>query len=849
MLSPARGWGARRRFRRRRTVRPRDLGGLHSSHRSGWRSTLDTVGEALDPRARRSPEPARRSGGGVETGPVSEEFAALAGEERRRTGWSWPLALALLVSVLVTAWVWRDLADGLRPGGVGRVGVVGPELGPATTDAAGLWASSVDAWRGGGLGHDRAAESWLVPGAALSALAGLLPGAGPTAAATALAWVLALAAPLSVLTAYVALRRATRRRWPRALLALAWAGLAPLTAAVSDGRVGPVVVHLLAPLLVAGYAVAASRTGGPRRTASVFATVLGVVVAAQWVPPLLVLATLGGLALVLLGRGSARWRGAVLALLPWALMAPALPALWADPVRLAGGAGATVAAPGLPSAAPAWQLALLDPTGVQAAASPAAVPLWLVLPLWLGALAALLLPRRRGRRAAVWVAVALTCLGATLLVVRSGLGVLPSGHAEAGLVVTAWPGTLLSLVGAALLLAVGLLADALLAGAERPSPRGRREGPRGREGSGRPVVRGPEGAEDPEAPERPAGSSGARARWATLAAGLVLVPPSALALWPVTPWAAEIELRSGTDPLPAVAAEQARGPAALRTLVLEPVGPGPAEGLRVDLLGAEPEPAWILRDRTADLSAAPSDEGPADGPLEPAVDAVRALVDGADAEEVGRSLVDLGVGYVLLRGADADPPEAADAGARETADADVPETAAALVARVDRVAGLTRVSSPPDQVLWRMAQGEPARVRLVGPDGAVLDRVPVSGPHARVDARLVEVPEGAVLQVAEGAGWAEAVTVLVDDEPVTLRAGAPLTATGATGVTGATGEGPDAAPGAGLTAPVPAGDHQVRADVRAAGLPWHLVSLALGLVTAFLALPFGRTEQDLQEDA
>ena len=87
VFSPARGWGARRRFAPRRTVRPRDLVGLHSPASSGWRSTRETVVEALDPRAGRwSDGSARRAGalhGGTETGPVSEEFATLAGEGRR----------------------------------------------------------------------------------------------------------------------------------------------------------------------------------------------------------------------------------------------------------------------------------------------------------------------------------------------------------------------------------------------------------------------------------------------------------------------------------------------------------------------------------------------------------------------------------------------------------------------------------------------------------------------------------------------------------------------------------------------------------------------------------------------
>ena len=58
------------------------------------------------------------------------------------------------------------------------------------------------------------------------------------------------------------------------------------------------------------------------------------------------------------------------------------------------------------------------------------------------------------------------------------------------------------------------------------------------------------------------------------------------------------------------------GPGALRTLVLEPVAADPvaegaAEGgsVRVDLLGAEPEPARIQRDRAGELAVAVPEPG------------------------------------------------------------------------------------------------------------------------------------------------------------------------------------------------------------------------------------------------
>lgn len=756
VLSPARGWGARRRFRRARSVRPRDLAGLHEPARSGWRSTLDTVGDALDPRVRTAPE-RQGSSATVATGPVSEEFVEAAGEKRRRGWWSWPLVAAVLVCAVAAGLLWRDLLPGLAPSGHG---VTGAELGPAVTDAGGLWSSALDGWRGGGLGHDRPPEAWLLPVAALAAVTGALSSAGQGAAGPALAWLLVLAAPLSVVTAYLGLRRATRRRWLRAALGLGWAGLVPLTSALGDGRAGPVVVHVLAPLLLAGYAVCAARAGGVRRTGAAFGTVLAVAAAAQWVPLVLVVSTLGGVCLLVLGRGSARWRGAVLALLPWMLVLPWVWTLRTGPVRLLGGAGASVAVPGLPSAAEPWQLLLLHPGAPVDARGLEALPLWLTAPLWLAALGALLLRGRAGRRAGVLVAAALACLALALVAVRTGLGVLPGGHAEEGLAVTPWPGTLLSLAGAALLLAAALLLDRL--------PR------RGLAGRSHPAV----------------GTAAVLLLTLPLVA-LVGVPLVGDRSWSLEPAAA---------PLPAVAAEQGRGPAAVRTLVLSP-GDGATPSVAVDLLGAEPEPGRILRDRTTELV---HPERRSDDPV---VAAVTALVEGEDPESVARAVGELGVGYLLLQAGEDHP----------------------LTTGVDRVAGLTRVSSPPDQVLWRVsgAGGGPGRLQLLDAEGQVLERVEVTGPHARTRTHLSAVPEGAVLSVAEGQGWAGEALVRLDGEMLPLQ--------------------PDArAPGA--VAAVPAGDHELAVDLRRPMLPLHLVSLVLGLVTAFLALPFGRADDEPEEE-
>lgn len=745
VLSPGRGWAARRRFRRRRSVRPRDLAGLHIPVTTGWRTTVDTVTEAVDPRAGRSRRDERTQRRSTESGPVSEEFADLDGEQRRRRWWSWPLVFAVVATcAVVAAWGGTGLWPGLRLSGGG---LSGTEIGSAATDAAGLWDSATDAWRGGGLGHDAPPETWLLQAALLSAALGVLPGAGAMAAGPTLAWVLALAPALSVVTAYLALRRVTRHRWLRAGLAVGWAFAAPLTSAVGQGRVGPALVHVLAPLLLAGLVVLSDRRGGARRTAATFATVLGVAAAAQWVPGILVLGSMAGLGLLVLGRGSARWRGVVLTLLPWILLLPALPTLVTDPVRLAGGAGATSAAAVLPAAAAPWQLVLLHPVGGLDPGGWEALALWLVVPLWGAALAGVLLAGASGRRASVLLLVAVLSVAGAQVAVRSSLGALPTGHSEAGLAVIPWPGTLLSVGGAALLLGAGLTLDRLL--------------------PARPVARG-------WWPLARVGVVALVAGCGPVAAGWVLAPPSE-----------RPSLRVAEAPLPAVAAEQARGPGALRTLVLRPADRDDA--LLVDLRGAEPEPSRILRDRAVELAR---------GLPEPDVleDTVSGITDGVGADRSAADLLDLGVGYVLLEAGE-DHPVAAD---------------------LDLVTGLTRVSSPVGSTLWRMAEGEPARVRVTDEAGTVLGRLDATGPHGTSRGAVTDLPEGAVLRAAEGAGWTAAATVSVDGRSWEVVEDG--------------------------TVSLPAGDHEVAVDLRTSRLPWHLVAAVLALVTAFLALPVGRAD-------
>ncbi|RIK16765.1 MAG: hypothetical protein DCC50_03980 [Acidobacteria bacterium] len=180
-------------------------------------------------------------------------------------------------------------------------------------------------------------------------------------------------------------------------------------------------------------------------------------------------------------------------------------------------------------------------------------------------------------------------------------------------------------------------------------------------------------------------------------------------------------------------------------------------------------------------------------------DAAAAVAGQGRPDEVLGQLEELGVGYLLVQAPDGD----------------------GLVQQVERLPGLTRVSSPEGQVLWRITDNDAARVRVLADDGQLVSRVDATGPHGAAHGTVRDVPEGAVLQVAEGEGWSRYASVHVDGGLV---------------VAGPTG-----------TYPLPAGTHEIVVDVRTPRLPWHVLTLVLAAVVAFLALPFGRSETDEEE--
>lgn len=703
VLTPWRGTGARWRFRGRTRVRRSHLSGLFAPASSGWHGTADTVHGAL---AGRDP---RRVSSGVETGPVSSEAESLESTPSRlRSLWSWPLTLALLVGVAAALVRWRDLLPSVSGRGHG---VSGGVIYPVGTDAAALWHAWAGPWSGAGLGSGEAAAPWLLPMAGATWLVEQLPWVSPSQspAAVALTWILFAAIPLSIASAYLATRIGVRARWIRALAGLVWAGMAPLSAAVDEGRLGPVVAHVALPLIVAGVMVAGSRRQGAQRTSAAFATVLLTTLVGAFTPAVLVLVSLAGLLLLIFGPGWGRLRGLLLAVLPWALSGPWLREVLGDPRLLLGGAGATTAGQ---SAADPWQTLLLHPGG---GLSPT---LWWTVPLILLAIGATLRRGHRGRRASGLLVGALIGLAAALAAPLIQVGLVPVGHPAAGDPVTAWQGLFVSVTAACLLLGA---AQAV----ELPHPAGRAPWHA-------PVV-------------------------AVLTGVVAFAGVGALA-W--TAWAGVgPQLEVATRPYPAVVEAQASGPESLRILDLG------VEDDAVTYRLAGREPGLWVRDHVAeivassDLAAARDEDARRDGSvtngadwLEPGRvalrDAVLALTDGASADSpvsAHQALLDLGVGYVGLRAPEDDP----------------------LIASLDATEALTRVNSTDDLLLWRVGSSgdgnvlvPPARVRLVDGADDPVAIVPVDGPHSVLRSSTDAVPEGtAALVVSEAQGWASVAQV------------------------------------------------------------------------------------------
>jgi GT2 family glycosyltransferase len=577
VLTPARVIGARWRSRGTRQVRRRDLAGLFVGPTTVLRHAGDLIHDqvSFEPRPDEPSEPVA-----VESGPVADEA-----EDLNVLGSTWasraarnPGLLAVVVATVVATMASRQLGGTM----IQRFqqGVAGGELVGVRATPGSLWHLWLDGWHGGGLGQAGEQGPHLVVLAGLAWLVSHLPvvGAPSSPAGAAIAVLTGLALPLATLTAYLGARVVTHSRWPRALAALAWSTSAVLTSAVAAGRIGGIVAAILLPLVAAGYALCARRGGTATVTA---ATILATAVAAAFLPALLVVGVVAGLAVVVLGRGAARLRGLALAVGPVLLLGPWVATLADQPALLLTGPGLSVW--GTTQAAP-WQLALLHPGG------PASTPVMLSAPIVLAGLFGLLRGGAgRGRGGWVLAVMALTGLAAALVAPRIHLGTVPVGTPHEGAPITAWAGTGL------LLMLLALLAAALLGSA------------------GLPV--------------RQAGGGWlALARWPVAAAVIATVVLSSV--W--TAWHTLGDtLHAWTDERPAVAIDQAEGGLGNRMLLLEP----DEAGLAYRLVGREPsdvarslpDPARSDADQADHLALATAvsalfEQGAAPGELHPARD-------------------------------------------------------------------------------------------------------------------------------------------------------------------------------------------------------------------------------------
>ncbi|HEX5402429.1 MAG TPA: glycosyltransferase [Pseudonocardiaceae bacterium] len=315
----------------------------------------------------------------------------------------------------------------------GRLGthLAGGALLPAQGVAA-TWSDYLASWHAVAGGTSAPAPATLAVLGALGTL--LYPVGGPP---TALAVLLLGDAPLAGLLAYAATRKLPVRRWVRALVAAGYALLQPAAAAVAQGRLDVVVVHILLPPVLAG--VVALLTPSARRwLSSAAGTALGLAVIGAFAPlvhSLVVVVALVGFVVVPGRLGDGRRRVAALfavVLLPLALLVPWPAVVLTDPAVLLSGVGGSAPT----TAVSAARLATLDPGGPGTGSA-------LGLPLLLVVVVAILLRPRR----AVLPGVAVAVLGT----VAVGLVAAQTGTALDGVGTRRfWTGAPMVLVGAGL---------------------------------------------------------------------------------------------------------------------------------------------------------------------------------------------------------------------------------------------------------------------------------------------------------------------------------------------------------------------------------------------------------------
>ncbi|HET8596036.1 MAG TPA: glycosyltransferase family 2 protein, partial [Intrasporangium sp.] len=451
---------ARWRGRSTKRLRRDDLATLFVTPREAARTTIDHIQDAITPDVRRR----REATPTLETGPVGEESESLdvlpASLPRRVMTHQGFLAVMAVLAVTVVAWRDPIRAGALSPA---HTGVAGGELFPVSTGSSGLWHAFRDAWHGSGLGTGAAPAPALAVLAALTWVFEHVPGfaASRSPAGVAVAWVMFLGPILATWSAYLAGRVVSSSRSGRAVAAAAWGLSSVVTVAVVEGRLSAVVVHVLLPFLIAGFALAGRRDGTYTAT---FATALAAAVVGAFAPPLLAVSAVAALLLLLLGPGQRRLRGLVLLVVPTALLGPSV-MRFVDDWRL------LLSGPGLldtGSRGPVAGIVLAHPD------TSLSVWGWLSAPLLLLAIVGYAAhARSRSGSVGLWSGVALALIG---LAIALGTARVALGTAATGVGTSAparlWEGVGLQLWLAGLL--VGLLAGSseVMAGLRPPFRRG-----------------------------------------------------------------------------------------------------------------------------------------------------------------------------------------------------------------------------------------------------------------------------------------------------------------------------------------------------------------------------------------
>jgi GT2 family glycosyltransferase len=734
LASPLALWRARRRMRRGRLIRRRDFRRLLASPRQVLRQRRDAVTAYL--RAQEAAWAQTAASGSATSGsarPGPRERSPLH-EARDRSG---AVRLIAIIAVLAAA----SGVAGLRLMLSGTGQVLGPALLPMPSSAGQLWWSAESGWRPAGLGLAAAGD----PLNAVLALIAWPLGGSPSSA---VALLLLAALPASALLAWWAAGGVTASRTLRTWAACAWTASPALLFAVATGRISAVLAHLVLPpaALLLARTTAVARTGpygsGPRltrggaiaasSTAGLLITVLLAAAPALTVPVVLVL--LVALFTGSHGRRSVAWATIVPAvvLLPWWL------AVAKHPLLLLSEPGGPSGTPAELTGASSWQLALwpLDPARIgpgplrslagQLAqllqpvlpAADAALVLrgaavLLALPLLLAGLSALAVRPAPTR----WITVGAVRFCWLIALVAATAGVLlPTAQLGTGATggTLVWPGALVSLLTAAILVAALCRLDGAAARLRLHSAGWRHVGS------------------------------------VLLGSLAVLMPVLLLAGWASTGWTAQAGAwvhRGSPDAVPAVAAAEADSAAATRTLALD-VGP---QGVR-----------WVLYrsggPRTGEWSAAASltadaRSGRADQPM---LDLIGSLLSDAGSDQRA-ALANAGIGsIVLLKDSDPQVSQALDTA---TGLARVASSGRGLLWRVE----LDDAGSPT----------RPARARILSRDGQVLAtlrsaqdevraRVPASGQGRllvlteRADPNWKAWLDGRRLTPLFHAGWAQA---------------------------------------------------------------------------------------------